>query len=483
MSPLLVVAMLATFVLTACASGAGVSIGRSDAAASADTTDTTDTTDPTPDGPTMMDLPGTDIPLDGPYPYDANKPPQPFDGLMVATITDLGDYWAETMPQVFGVDYVPLVGGVMPAYPERTVYPADGCFSSYEEIEGNGFYCPDNDSISWDDVGYARDGYDDHGSGAITGLMSHEWGHAIQERTGVFDIVPEVSTPVVELQADCYSGAWFAHVARGESTLLSFTDADIRSGLLDTALSADPVGSTPTDEGAHGAGFDRVGAFQDGFNQGAAQCATYVEQNPPITEFGFDENYDGDPDPGDLPFDELLTEIPADLNVFWDATLSTPFPVLTVVPFTGDPPACDGLDRAAIAQTLAIYCAAEGSVLVNESAAREAVDRIGDFSAGYFLAQAWAEAAQTSVDSKLSGVTRVLYDDCFVGVWAKSLPLTVSADRVAISPGDLDEAIATAILFADDSADAGVNGDAYAKIDAFRQGVLGGISGCNDYFS
>lgn len=473
--------------ITACSDSSGVSIGRSDSADAAATDDTasddTATDDTVIDGPTMMDLPGTDIPLDGPFPFDANKPPQVFDGLMVVTVEDLVDYWTETMPQVFGQEYEPLAGGVFPAYPERTDYPANGCFDKYEEIEGNGFYCPNGDYITWDDVGYALPGYDDHGSGAITGLMSHEWGHAIQARTGVFDIVPEVSTPVVELQADCYSGAWFAHIARGESSLLSFADADIRSGLLDTALSADPVGSSPTDEGAHGAGFDRVGAFQDGFNLGAGQCATYIENNPPITEFGFDESYASDDDPGDLPYADLLIEIPDDLNVFWDATLPDSFPMLTVASFTGEPSACAGLEPAAIQQTLAVYCASTGTVLVNDAAAQEAVGRIGDFSAGYFLASAWAEAAQMSVNSTLTGVKRVLYNDCFVGVWAKSLPLTASETRVAISPGDLDEAIATAILFADDNADIQVNGDAYAKVDAFRHGVLGGISGCNDYFS
>ncbi|MCU1365818.1 MAG: hypothetical protein JWN39_1457 [Ilumatobacteraceae bacterium] len=440
-----------------------------------------------------MNLPGTDIPLDGPYPFDPNKPPQPFDGLMVATVHDLESFWAEQMPAVFGKDYVPLAGGVFPAYPERTDYPPNGCITQYSDVEANGFYCPDGDYITWDDVGYALDGYTDHGSGAITGLMSHEWGHAIQQRTGVFDIVPEVSTPVVELQADCYSGAWFAHIARGESTLLSFTDADIRSGLLDTALSADPVGSSPTDEEAHGAGFDRVGAFQDGFNLGVTQCAGYPEHNPPITEFPFDSTYGGDQDPGNAPYDSLVLgddttmgDIPTDLNTYWTQTLPDSFTPLTITSFNGEPPACDGLTADSIKQTLAVYCASTGDVLVNDSAARTAVDRVGDFAAGYFLAAAWAEAAQISVDSKLSGVKRVLYDDCFVGVWAKSLPTddTGPDDRLLeISPGDLDEAIATAILLADDSADVGLNGDAYQKVDAFRHGALGGISGCNTYFS
>ncbi|MEO7397592.1 MAG: hypothetical protein ABIW84_03415, partial [Ilumatobacteraceae bacterium] len=221
-------------------------------------TDPEATDTPTTDKPTM-DLPDSTVPLDGPFPFDPDKPPQPFDGLMVATVNDLVQWWGEEMPRVFGAEYPPLEGGVFPAYPERTQYPAPGCFEKYEEIAGNGFYCPVGDYIVWDDTNYAVPNYQDHGSGAITGLMSHEWGHAIQARTGVFAVTPRLPTVIVELQADCCSGAWFAHIARGESDLLSFSDADIRSGLIDTVLAADPVGTTPDIDGAHGAGFDRVG--------------------------------------------------------------------------------------------------------------------------------------------------------------------------------------------------------------------------------
>lgn len=508
----LIAVMTMAAAVAACSSSAGVKVGRSDAsaievvgtAAETDSTDAPDTSDapisteapgstdapvstetpaPTGDLPTMMSVPGTDIPLDGPFPFDANKPPQPFDGLMVATITDLEQFWADEMPRVFAKPYVPLALGVIPAYPGKTDYPPNNCISQYPDVEGNGFYCPSSDLIAWDDVGYAANGYADHGSGAITGLMSHEWGHAIQARTGLYDSATDVPTTVVETQADCYSGAWFAHIARGESSLLSFTDADIRSGLLDTALSADPVGYTPTDEDAHGAGFDRVGAFQDGFNRGVEQCATYIDNPPPITEFGFDDSYIGDDDPGDLPYDDLVLSIPQDLNTFWTATLPDSFQPLTATQFSGTPPTCDGLTSDQITQSLAIYCPANGTVLVNDDAARVQVDRIGDFSAGYFLASAWAEAAQTSVESTLSGVKRILYNDCFVGVWAKSLPITDDGSgRLQLSPGDLDEAVATAIQFADDSTDIGVNGGAYEKVDAFRHGALSGISGCNDYF-
>lgn len=488
------VVVAAVMLVAACGTSGGVSIGRSDNLGTEATDQTIDTsgssTEETVDTtggstgttiPGMMELPTETIPLDGAFPYDANKPPQPFDGLMVATIQDLEIWWAEQMPQVFGFDYIPLED-VFPAYPEKNEYP-DGCFSTYSEIEGNGFYCPPADYIAWDDVGYALNGWNNHGSGAIAALMSHEWGHAIQARTGVFDAVPEVPTPVVELQADCYSGAWYGHIARGESDVLTFTDADIRSGIIDTVLSADPVGYTPSDPGAHGAGFDRVGAFQDGFNLGPQQCSTYVDNPPPITEIGFTDLDLATETPGNLPYADIIRAIPDDLNFFWQQTLPDDFSTLRVQGWSDTPAGCDSLDAEAVGNSLAVYCAASGAVLINEPASQSIVDDFGDFSLGFVLAEAWAEAAQTAVESSFSGEQRVLYNDCFVGVWAGSLPLMSSDERIAISPGDLDEAVATALLLADDNADDDINGDAFAKIDAFRTGVLGGISGCNDYFS
>ncbi len=434
--------------------------------------------------PEMVDLPDNTIPFDGPFPFDPNKPPQEFDGLLVATINDLISWWQTEMPRVFGQEYPQLEGGVFPAYPQRTDYPSPGCFDSYDEIAGNGFYCPVGDYIVWDDTGYALPNYEDHGSGAVTGLMSHEWGHAIQQRTGVFDIVPFLSTVVIELQADCYSGAWFGHIARGESDLVSFTDADIRSGLIDTVLSADPVGTTPDEDGAHGAGFDRVAAFQDGFNQGSEQCATYAASPPPITEFGFtDEELSSDEDPGDLTYDELITLIPEDLEFFWQATLPDLFVPLTLVPFSGDAPTCGVTNMELNTNPLALFCPDNATVYLDEDGTGSALNQYGDFAPSYLMATAWADAAQTVQGSTLSGEARVLLNDCMVGVWAGSLPIEPDDVRsITISPGDLDEAVATAILLADDSAADDIRGDSFAKVDAFRIGVLDGMDGCTFNF-
>jgi hypothetical protein len=57
-------------------------------------------------------------------------------------------------------------------------------------------------------------------------------------------------------------------------------------------------------------------------------------------------------------------------------------------------------------------------------------------------------------------------------------PSTEDNPRIGLSPGDLDEAIRMAILLGDRSRDDDVMGSAFEKVDAFRQGVLFGSSGC-----
>ena len=42
-------------------------------------------------------------------------------------------------------------------------------------------------------------------------------------------------------------------------------------------LLRDAPGQSAADPSAHGSAFDRIGAFQDGFESGAEQCATYFE--------------------------------------------------------------------------------------------------------------------------------------------------------------------------------------------------------------
>ena len=101
---------------------------------------------------------------------------------------------------------------------------------------------------------------------AVMGIvLAHEFGHAIQSRVGALDqFLPTIYT---EQQADCFAGAWAGQAYRGESPLLRLGDADVRAGLIAMLEVRDPVGTDQFVEGGHGSAFDRVGAFQEGFDE------------------------------------------------------------------------------------------------------------------------------------------------------------------------------------------------------------------------
>jgi len=94
---------------------------------------------------------------------------------------------------------------------------------------------------------------------------------------------------------------------------------------------------------------------------------------------------------------------------------------------------------------------------------------------------------QSATAVELTGEDRQLLNDCLAGMWAGDIlpfndepvaPSTEENPRVGLSPGDLDEAIRMVILLGDRSRDDDVMGSAFEKVDAFRQGVLYGSSGC-----
>ncbi len=104
-------------------------------------------------------------------------------------------------------------------------------------------------------------------------------------------------------------------------------------------------------------------------------------------------------------------------------------------------------------------------------------------SIGYLISEGYSEEVQGLLGSKLKDAARALLDDCLTGAWAKDIvpPIPDSrVDKTALSAGDLDEAIVTAIVRSDDTSDENINGTAFQKIDAFRAGVLGGMQACQD---
>src|SRR3954454_17704682 len=114
------------------------------------------------------------------------KTPRDYDGFLVAAFQDIETFWATNFPELYGEPFQPLKGGIFAAYPERTT-KVPGCQSpqtTYDEVEGNAFYCSDGDFIVYDDDELLPQLVKALGQSAVGVVLAHEFGHAIQSRAG-----------------------------------------------------------------------------------------------------------------------------------------------------------------------------------------------------------------------------------------------------------------------------------------------------------
>ncbi len=352
------------------------------------------------------------------------KPARAYDDFVRLALNDIEAWWADTFPAVYGEPFEPLAGGVFAAYPERTA-PIPGCETDtptpYEEIaQYAAFYCLDGDFMVYDDgeSGVLAQLAAEFGPSILGVVFAHEYGHAIQGRAGV--LARDLPTIVSEQQADCFAGAWVAHVREGGATGLTFTDEDVRSGLVAMITVRDPIGVDQFEAGGHGSAFDRVGAFQTGFAAGAARCAELADDPLPLVPNVFRRNEDPS---GNSPFEDVMQFVPADLQQYWAGAVAAAggtMPTITVVLVAaGQGVDCDGPAGSLV--TGAVYCPATQQVFLDETLARDLYDRFGDFVVGYMVGGAWSEAVQAALASSLEGEPRFLADDCLTGAWAGTM--------------------------------------------------------------
>ncbi|MDJ0770005.1 MAG: hypothetical protein QNJ12_14485 [Ilumatobacter sp.] len=464
---------------------------------------TTDATaPPTSPSPTEPTLPAiiepelfVSVPFEDVVDVDENKPSRDHDEFVAVAFTDIEQWWAEVYPEVYGEPFVPLEGGVYAGYPERST-EIPGCgqpVTQYEDLaQFAAFYCQIGDFMAYDDddqePSILTPLAQEFGDAVMGVVLAHEYAHAIQERIGALDrFLPTITT---EQQADCFAGAWTGHAYGGDSELLRLGDRDLRTSLIAVLSVRDPVGTNQFVQGGHGSAFDRVGAFQVGFNEGPARCAELLDNPLPLMPNEFQQladlerqgnaSYDcsDDPDPNCTPAPLFLAD---DINEF--LTLAAPgFTPLAPQP-VADLSAVTCADGVPVAG-LALLCVPDGFVYYDEPQVLELYNEFGDFVLGYVYGIAWAEAAQQAIGSRLTGEARVLANDCLVGAWVEDI--TLGANRspqreslVGTSPGDLDEAIRMAILIGDEGANVDVVGSPFEKIDSFRDGVLGGLAACD----
>jgi len=456
-------------------------------------------TDPTETDPPDSDPQSTTTTVEGPpasaiFDLGDAKPQRDYDEFLQQAFIDVQNWWLTIYPDIYGEEFPPLSGGVFPAYPGRTD-PIPGCgqdrATSYREVrEFAAFYCANGDFIVYDDgdEGILFSLADEFGASILGVVLAHEFGHTVQARTGALQ--SGSPTIVTEQQADCFAGAWTGRAARGEAEGIALTDEDVRSGLVAMITVRDPAGTDQFSDGGHGSAFDRVGAFQLGFVEGPQRCADLIDNPLPLVPNVY-RTLEDQANQGNLPFGygqgEIVPLVVDDLNAYWPTTVAAEggqLGPLTLTPVSSADEAQCG-DLVGDLSIGAALCPSTAEVFLAEPLARDLHAEFGDFAVGYMLGTAWSDAAQLALGSELQGEPRALATDCFVGAWVATIipdetGTTPGGRGASVSPGDLDEAIQTALVVGDDGAGDDIVGSGFEKIASFRDGVLDGLPACTE---
>jgi predicted metalloprotease len=424
-----------------------------------------------PDAKTDNKPDTSDIEING----DASDP---VNKLAIEAIADLQHWWSEQYPNVYDGDYEPVEGGFFAAVPSSGDLPP--CAADASNISGNAFYCPSKDIVAWDSEQWFPELKDKFGDLVVPVILAHEWGHAVQARSNF-----TARTVTKELQADCFAGAWSKH-AQDDKVF------DVSSAELDSALAGivaelrDTPGTSNIDPRAHGSGFDRVGAFQDGYDNGLSRCKDYRDDNPIVVELPFNDVED-EAAGGDAPYDSIVNGVPYDLEDYWthvypELTEGQAWPpVAGIEAFTPDnPPMCGGQSAEGFAL---FYCVPDDYVgWDNVGAMPEVYRQGGDYAVATLLATQYGLAALTRLGDESDEKTSTLRGDCLAGGYTASVIIYNRPDTSTyhISPGDLDEGIMALLVFRGEG-DTERQGTGFDRVRAFREGVIDGAQACLDY--
>ncbi len=382
-----------------------------------------------------------------------------YDAPVDSTIADIQAFWTAAMPDVYGQPYEAIPTDRV--YPYSSSNPPPNCDDGgqtrapYDEVAGNAFYCSNGDFVAYDEEGLLPELRSNFGEFAVGLVFAHELGHAVQARVGY----QPPATVYLEQQADCFAGAWAQHVADSTDANVHLSKDDLDTALAGLLTLSDPSGTDGAQDGAHGNGFDRVGAFQDGYEGGAATCADYQNHPPAVTESGY-TSYQDQSTGGNLTLADLLPTVTKSLQSYWSTQAQGGAPTVAA---SGDAPQCTGATDGGVLTGSVTYCPSTDTITYDPSVLQQANDSIGDFAGGVLLAGAWSSAVEHQLGHALGTDAARRGAECLAGAWAGD-PAT------SLSPGDLDEAVTLLVS-------AG-HGTAFERVAAFRTGFRHGPSQC-----
>ena len=197
---------------------------------------------------------------------------------------DVQSYWETAYPEAFGSPYEPT----------KTVFfsGAIGTNCGQASSAVGPFYCP-ADRLVYFDLDFLtqlQNQFGAVGDLAAQYIVAHEYGHHIQNLTGVSDQVRQAQagnpaqanlySVALELQADCFAGAW-AHDAdaRGQLEQGEIDEAlNAAAAVGDDRIQQQTQGRVDQESWTHGSSEQRVQWFRRGYETGdPQQCNTFEE--------------------------------------------------------------------------------------------------------------------------------------------------------------------------------------------------------------
>jgi predicted metalloprotease len=213
------------------------------------------------------------------------------DCLMGGASDSLDTYWSTELPKL-GATYRSTS---IVLFTDST---NTGCGGATSDV--GPFYCPPDESIYIDTAFY-----DELTSrfGATAGplaemyVVAHEWGHHIQNITGIMNGLdlqaagPTSDSVRLELQADCFAGSWVGAAPtilddNGVPFLAPVTDAQIQNALSaaaavgDDRIQSSTQGQVTPETWTHGSSDSRQKWFQIGYKGGPDACNTFQVATP-----------------------------------------------------------------------------------------------------------------------------------------------------------------------------------------------------------
>ncbi|MDT5337691.1 MAG: hypothetical protein QOD90_3196 [Mycobacterium sp.] len=401
------------------------------------------------------------------------------DELAGSAVSDIEEFWASHYGDTFDGKFTPVKELV--SWDSTDYDDVDFCGDSVLGLVNAG-YCFDENTLGWDRGELLPQLRDANGDMAVTMVLAHEYGHAVQRQA---DLTTKKSPTLVgEQQADCLAGVYMRWVAEGQSPRFTLSTGDGLNNLLAAMIAfRDPL-LNESDMGAgedeHGSAFERVSAFQFGFTDGAASCAAIDLEEIKQRR-------------GDLPVllpDDQTGELPVT-----EQSVQSIVDAMNVAFAPASPPQLSFVEADcpdARPGGPASYCPATNTITIDlpaleELGAQSADDDgvvMGDNTAYSVVVSRFTQALQNQHGGvALDNAEAALRTACLTGVATVKMTdsiATPSGDTIQLTAGDVDEAVSGILVNGLVASD--VNGDSvpsgFSRIDAFRVGVLGDEARC-----